>query len=218
VSGDGCSDSCKVETGYECQSETSISKCTKITLQAPENEGVETATSTAVIMTTSAMILTNIISLRAGPDLWVSVNFIQVARTSVLISQKNKQITSLLLGGLNIFSFNFGLGEAAPNILSFTDYGAREASEVYQDYGFSTVTFIYYLGEKFISAAPLTFAFLILWGFCKFLSRKFQNKIMLGVNSFISNFLFFNLPLRVILEMILDLNISAFGQFRYTYH
>ena len=112
-----------------------------------------------------------------------------------------------------LFVPNFGK-KAASAVLSFTDLPdfTTEGLPV-SEFKISTYSFFHFLVKSFILYFPIVILAGFLYGFSKLL------KLMIGVKTIgkklfihhaISNFLFFNFPIRLLLQLELTLAISAF--------
>ena len=68
-------------------------------------QSASAATTQSVIITTVVQLIMSSIELQTGFNLWMSANFLMIAKFSLLISDSNQVITQYLGGSVNIVSF-----------------------------------------------------------------------------------------------------------------
>jgi hypothetical protein len=76
----------------------------------------------ATLVSLGVMLIGNGLTFSIGPDLWINFNFIQIARSTMLISHKNDVITGWFRNGLGLFALHNPVNSIITSgILSFTD-------------------------------------------------------------------------------------------------
>ena len=154
-------------------------------------------------------------NLQAGPALWVNVNFLQISKSSILVSDKNEQLVQMMSQDVIqtvLFPDFPTLG--AQKILSFADYEADDIKETsYGKFGVKTASFLFFFTKFTITYGALFLFFFLLFSLLNFLGvQPVQVKrcgIVFSIVDFFRRFLFFNFPIRLFLETILTVLISA---------
>ena len=131
-----------------------------------------------------------------------------------LISHKNGPITELLLDKMGAFNLNFDFSrQVAEWVLSLTDETDQDASPLWRVYGIETASYIVFLTQQLVILVPLILISCVL-----ILPSYFVKQV--AILKWLGEFLFkfftltvvFNLPLRFLMEVMLDSLISATAQ------
>ncbi len=131
-----------------------------------------------------------------------------------LISHKNGPITELLLDKMTGFNLNFDFSrQVAEWMLSFTDETDQDASPLWSVYGIETASFTVFLTQQLVILVPLVLISCVL-----ILPSYLVKQVV--ILQWLGNFLFgfftsavvCNMPLRFVMEVMLDSLICATAQ------
>jgi hypothetical protein len=146
--------------------------------------------------------------------------------TSVFQDNQNQYSKQAFTDNYQYFGVNYNFAQTIANVVytntSLTTPAKRrflatnsfETVQRFRNYGMPTVMFLYVLLYKSVLLAILSaimFAFLLVFFI---LFKVFKHSLLGRIKSFFSSVLFFNLPMRYLQIVLLDLFISAFMTIR----
>ena len=195
VSGDGCSKTCDVldEGNFECYSkgdyddETSWPEELKNTdsdtvcrALYPETEYEIEQTSSAVnygaAVQTVVQYSINSLEFNPGPGAWASVNFLQLARLSVLMTDSNDTTTLFLAEAATFSVWSFGFTtDMVKAVFEPMGFEKLDPDPNMERYGIRTADFTLFMCEQVILFLFIVVVFVILLLFSAFL-RKIDKK------------------------------------------